>query len=342
MMRLHTQAVTAMLALCLAMAGCGGGDTATEGAERTTGGESPGVAMGSGSDGAPTSGVGGDTVGEGASNPWGATQAEQCQRPARPVMSSRARKDFDRGVEAAHNGDAKRAQGSFEDALKRDPGAYAALYNLGVLADRAGDERKARSDYQKSLAVLSDYEPAARGIATIELRRNNPQGAIAVVEPIASAHRTNLEIQALYAEVLVEARRYEEAWMAARRALKCDERFVPALIALEKASRAQGRDELADSILAQALEIDPDVAELHFLRGEQLRDEPGRLRDALQSYARAVQLRPDYAEARMALGVLLLAGGNYPEFSGGILGFFDSVGEFDSLKDFVQSGSTIK
>ena len=32
-----------------------------------------------------------------------------------------------------------------------------------------------------------------------------------------------------------------------------------------KASRAQGRDELADSILEQALEVDPNVAELHFL-----------------------------------------------------------------------------
>ena len=111
---------------------------------------------------------------------------------------------------------------------------------------------------------------------------------------------------------MVEARRLEEAWMAARRALKCDERFVPALIALVKASRAQGRDELADSILAQAMEVDPNVAELHYLRGERLVAEPGQLREAMAAYERAVQLRPNYAEARMALGVQLLAGGNYP------------------------------
>ena len=32
----------------------------------------------------------------------------------------------------------------------------------------------------------------------------------------------------------------------------------------------------------------------------------------MAAYERAVQLRPDFAEARMALGIQLLAGGNYP------------------------------
>ena len=61
------------------------------------------------------------------------------------------------------------------------------------------------------------------------------------MEPIARDYPTNLHVQALYAEVLVEAGRYQEAWMAARKALRCDERFVPAMIALVKASLAQGR-----------------------------------------------------------------------------------------------------
>ena len=226
-------------------------------------------------------------------------------------MSSKAEKAFKRGIKAAQGGDAAAASEYFREALKKDERAYPASYNLGVLADRAGDERKALRYYQQSLQSLPDYEPAARGIATIEIRRGDTAGAVASVEPIARDYRTNLEMQALYAEVLVEARRYDEAWMAARRALRCDERFVPALIALVKASRAQGRDELADSILSQALSIDDNVAELYFLSGEKLKNEPGKLREALQAYERAVELRPDYAEARMALGIQLLAGGNY-------------------------------
>ena len=244
-------------------------------------------------------------------NPWGATRAEQCARPARPTIASKAQKEIEGGVRAAADGDAERAAQRFQAALKRDANAYPALYNLGVLADRAGDEETAIEEYTRALRVLPDYEPAARGIATIYLRRGKAQQALAVVEPLANASRANLEMQALYAEMLVEVRRFDEAWMAARRALKCDERFVPALIALTKASRAQGRDELADSILDQALQVDPKVAELHFLDGERLKGEPGRLRDAMTAYERAVQLRPDYAEARMALGIQQLASGNY-------------------------------
>jgi len=180
-----------------------------------------------------------------------------------------------------------------------------------VLADRAGREGDAINYYRRALGVVPDFEPAARGITTIHLRRGQVQEAVATVEPLANEYRANLEMQALYAELLVEARRLDEAWMAARRALKCNERFVPALIALVKASRAQGRDELADSILEQAMEVDSQVAELHFMRGQTLQAEPGGLREAMAAFERAVQLRPDYAEARMALGIQLLAGGNY-------------------------------
>lgn len=293
--------IGAMLLMLLATYGCKGKSASEPGtSESTSGGEAPAGAGGAPSDAAE------------AKSPWGATRAEQCRRKAQPTMSSKAKKAFDAGVRAAARNDRTAAEASFQAALDRDANAYPALYNLGVLADREGNEQDATSYYQRALRILPDYEPAVRGISTIQIRRNQVQAAVATVEPLANEYRANLEMQALYAEVLVEARRFDEAWMAARRALKCDERFVPALIALVKASRVQGRDELADSILEQAMEVDPDVAELHFLRGEKLEAEPGQLREAMAAYERAIQLRPSYAEALMALGIQLLAGGNYP------------------------------
>lgn len=291
-------------AVIVAAYGCKGEPQSAASGESTTGGELP-----SGAVGEPGEGIG---LSEAEASPWGATRAEQCRQQPRPSMSAKATKTFEQGVRSAAQGDTAAAELSFQQTLKRDPGAYQALYNLGVLADRQGNEQVAMDYYRRALEILPDYEPAARGISTILLRRGQVQEALAIVEPLANAYRANLEMQALYAELLVETRRLEEAWLAARRALKCDERFVPALIALVKTSRAQGRDELADSILDQALEIDSTVAQLHFLDGERLEGEPGRLRDALAAYERAVELRPDYAEARMALGIQLLAGGNYP------------------------------
>jgi tetratricopeptide (TPR) repeat protein len=247
-----------------------------------------------------------------AASPWGQTRAEKCRPPARRPLDRKARVPFEAGALAAASYDIGTATAKFEKALDLDPQAYPALYNLGVLSDRAGEEAKARDFYRRALRAQPDYEAAARGLVAIALRKEQVGEALDIVQPLATEYPTNLHLQALYAEVLVEARRYEEAWMAGRQALRCDERFVPALTALVKASLAQGREELADSILEQALAIDPNVAELHFLQGERLKDEPGRLREAMASYERAVELRPDYAEARMALGVQLLAGGNYP------------------------------
>ena len=312
-MRMLPKTAVLIAAMLLASYGCKGSSASEPVAlEPSSGGELPEGAVEPGAQGDPDQAGTDQMTSLEEQSPWGATHAEQCRRPARPTMSSKAKRAFDKGVSAAAAGDSGAAESDFKSALDRDPNAYPALYNLGVLADRAGNERDAANYYQRALGLLPDYEPAARGISTIQIRRGQVQGAVATVEPLANQYRANLEMQALYAEILVEARRYDEAWMAARRALKCDERFVPALIALLKASRAQGRDELADSILDQALEVDPQIAELHFLDGERLKTEPGRLREAMAAYERAVQLRPSYAEARMALGIQLLAGGNYP------------------------------
>jgi tetratricopeptide (TPR) repeat protein len=300
MMRLAASTALWMAAALFSVYGCKGESPTA--AEPTTGGETT----------AEASLPSGGTSAAGAASPWGATRAEQCRRPARAAIDSKAKKPFDEGVRAAAANDAAKARTSFEQALKRDPNAYPALYNLGVLADRAGNEGEAIDFYRRALRIVPDYEAAARGLTTIQIRRGQLQGAVAMLEPLANEHRANLEIQVLYAELLVEAKRFDEAWMAARRALQCDERFVPALVALVKASRAQGRDELADSILEQAMQIDPRVAELHYLRGQKLQSEPGGLREAMAAYERAVELRPDYAEARMALGIQHLAGGNYP------------------------------
>ncbi|MEM9071308.1 MAG: tetratricopeptide repeat protein [Myxococcota bacterium] len=256
---------------------------------------------------------GGAAEPEEPANPWGATRAEQCRRPERRAMNGAARRAFDQGVQAASSGRVADARRSFQRALSEDRNAYKAAYNLGVLADRSGQANRAMEFYRQALRIQSDYERAVEGMVTIHLRRNAVPDAMALVEPLARANPTNLHLQALYAEVLVRAERYEQAWSAARRALRCDERFVPALIAVVKASLAQGRKELAQSILNQALTIQDNNAELHFIKGSLLRDEPGRFRDSLTEFQRAVQLRPDYAEARMALGVAQLAGGNYNE-----------------------------
>lgn len=248
-----------------------------------------------------------------AESPWGRPETESGEAlPARRPISGSARDAYRRGIEAGQRGDTEAARRAFEEALRADPSAFRAAYNLGVLADRSGNPDGALTHYRQALRIQPDYERAAEGIVTIWVRRGQPANAVSEIEPLARRWVRNLHMQAVYGEALVHANRPEDAVQAARTALRRDERFVPAMIVLIKANLRLGRTELAESILDQALSIDQNNAELHFLKGRRFQEQ-GQLGQALQSYRRAVELRPDYADARMALALQLLQGANYAE-----------------------------
>ncbi|MEM9191737.1 MAG: tetratricopeptide repeat protein [Myxococcota bacterium] len=325
------------LLLALGLSGCPddeeGTTSAEAGGDTTSGGENTGIdpAAGGGSetdpgwDGDPDDPGGGGETGSGTEggsetepeepgSAWGSPVAETGRPlPPRRPMNASARQSYQSGINAAQAGSVSQARQSFEAALSADSNAYKAAYNLGVLADRAGNERQALEFYQRALRIQADYERAAEGIVAIYVRRGDVPQAISFIEPLARQWERNLYLQALHAETLVHANRLDDAVLAARRALRRDERFVPAMVAIVKASLRRGRNELAETVIDQALRIDDNDAELHYLRGRMLLEEEGRLRGALAELRRAVELRPDYVEARMALGIQLLTGANYTE-----------------------------
>jgi tetratricopeptide (TPR) repeat protein len=246
-------------------------------------------------------------------SPWGAPDAESGKPlPARPKMNAAAEKAFKQGTAAAKKDDLPGARAAFEQALAADPRAYAAAYNLGVIADRQGQTNQAQQAYARALKIQPDFEDAVEGMVSIDLRQGAPEQAVAHAQPVATQWERNLWLQAILAQALVEANRLDEAEQIARKALRRDERFVPAMVALANASIRRGRLELADSILEQAIAVKPNYAELHFLQGKRHQQE-GRLAQALTAYRKAAELRPSYSEARMALGVQYMAAGNYAE-----------------------------
>jgi len=286
----------------------GGGGSMPDGdletvADSGSGGDSGGGTGTSGTDDSDPSGE----------SPWGRPEAETGRPlPPRQPMNGSARSAYRQGLQAASQGNLSQAQEAFERALRADGNAFKAAYNLGVLADRQGRETQAIQHYERALRIQADYERAILGIARIYIRRGDTGRAVSFVRPLADQWERNLHVQAIYGDVLVAANRPEEAIQAARRALRRDERFVPAMVVLVKANLALSRNELAESILDQAITTDDDNAELHYIRAR-LHQDQGNLGPALQSYQRAIQLNPAYVEARMALGLQQLASGNYTE-----------------------------
>lgn len=247
----------------------------------------------------------------GTPSPWGAPDAESgTPLPPRKAMAAAAVPLYRQGLALASSGDVTGAQQALERAAQADPKSYEVATALGIVADRGGQPNKALAQYRRALTLQPDYERAADGAVKLYLRSGDTAGAIAFVEPLAKRWERNLSLQAIYAEALVAADRLDEAEAVARKALKRDERFVPAMVAIARSSLRRGREELADFVLQQAVAIDPSNAEVHFLMGQSA-ERSGQVTAAMESFRKAAQLRPEYAEARTALGIQYLAAGNY-------------------------------
>ena len=97
-----------------------------------------------GNGGGTGAGTGGGTSPEGdQESPWGRPEADTGRPlPPRRPMNGSAQAAYRRGLQAAASGDSAQAQQAFQEALRADGNAYKAAYNLGVLADRAGQLRR--------------------------------------------------------------------------------------------------------------------------------------------------------------------------------------------------------
>ena len=247
------------------------------------------------------------------SSEWGDPESESgTPLPERSQLSGGAVSAYQRGIQLAARGDLNGAKSALEEAYRADPKSAQVLVALGIVADRSGQANQALGYYRKALSYQPDYERAVDGAVKMYVRSGNPTAAVRFAEPVARSWERNLELQAVYGDALIAAKRYEEAERVARAALRRDERHVPAMIVLARASLARGRQELAASIIEQAAGIDSNHPELLFMQGQAAAKED-RVAEALEAYRKAVKADPEYAEARTALGMQYMAGGNYAQ-----------------------------
>ncbi len=243
--------------------------------------------------------------------------------PARPEMNSAARESYRQGLSAAQQGNLAAAREAFDRALSNDARAFAAAYNAGIIAERQGQDPQADSYYQRALTIQPDYELAVVARSRLLVRQRRVNEAVQLASGISSRFPGNFLVRAEYARLLVTAERYDEAVSEARAILRIDERNVAAKMAVAEAFRARGRTDNALAIIDDLINgSDPNHpnngpgtndARAHYLRAllriEVNRDVPG----AIQSFTRAVELDPQYAEAHNNLGVYLLQAGNVPQ-----------------------------
>jgi Tfp pilus assembly protein PilF len=213
---------------------------------------------------------------------------------------------FGRAARAAEQGNAATAERELREALAREPRADFAWTNLGILQERTGVQ-EAEASYRKALAFSPDQDRAWDALGRLMCRTGRCDAFIresrARTQKRPGAHGPRNAL----AFALVQTGNLEEAATEAKRVLKDDERNVRAMQVLAQVFARQKKWELARTVLENARLIDPRDAATHNALGlVQLQLKTSTLRaQAMESFATAARLKPDFAEALSNHGAIL-------------------------------------
>jgi Tfp pilus assembly protein PilF len=293
------------LALCLTLAACGGGASATKGAEAPT----------QTSTGTTPPATGPTPAGEQYAVSDTPTNGDSSAN--RPKMNAAAQAAYNAGMDAFKKGDLAGAKNQFTQATQADPKAYQAFYSLGVVRERTNETSGALTAYRQATTVVPDYEPAIVAYAVFLARTGKPDDAIDFLNQRQASMPKSAAVTAAQAEVKSIQGNSGEAQRLAQEALKLNPDYRPAMVTLARDHYRSRRLDLALYALKGILDgygeenppRDKNNAEAHLIRGL-IYKEQGLRGPSIQELQKALELRPDLVEARVQLSSYFLEAGN--------------------------------
>ncbi len=203
----------------------------------------------------------------------------------------------------------------WRDTLAKNPNAWMAHNNLGVMLMRAGTLSEAITEFRASLRINPDNLDVLKNLGATLMQLGRMQEAI---EP----WEDTLRIDPSYAEahynlgiILRQTGRHREAIEHYEQALRIKPDYAEAHNNLGTTLNKLGQTQEAIGHWEQALRIKPDFAEVHYNLGLAFL-QVGRIQEAIEHYERALRLKPDYADAHYSLGIALSRAGRVPEAIG--------------------------
>ncbi len=276
MKQLGTLALTLGLASSLVLAGCGGGAS-----KRTTAG-------------------------------GGATAAVK-RDPVKPA----AAKEMEAGLRALRLGGAEApatAKARFQEAVRIDPSLWEAWHNLGVIAYGEGDDDDAIASFGKALsgnpANVQSQLGRAEAHRSAGRQREARADYEAVLKGLADDDPLRRDSSARLASLLRDQGQYDDAIEVLRNTLRVAGANARIYSELGQIYIGQKRLELAQLVLAKALELDDkDPGVYNALAILALRQ--GKAQEAFERFDRAVSLDANYTDARINKAAVLLDAGDY-------------------------------
>ncbi len=206
-----------------------------------------------------------------------------------------------------------------EQALKQKPDFASAYKTLGSISQAQGNLAKAKHWYTKALEIQPDFAEVYTNLATLYTEKKDWKRALLCYQKATSmqvqtpkttnSERTDLnceiddiEVYIQGAEAFYAQRKFEKAAVACQRIIKVKQ-DARAYKICGNARQAQGKVEEAKNWYAKAIEIDPDFAEAYTNLGTLYAQEQ-EWQPAIVCYKKAIALQPNLASTHRNLARL--------------------------------------
>lgn len=205
------------------------------------------------------------------------------------------------------------AKARLKDAVAIDPKLWEAHHDLGIIALREGDDDAAIEHFTRALAIKS-HTPSLLGRAEAHRHAGHRRDARADYEAAIRAadedDPNRRDASARLASLLRDAGEYDDAVALLRETVRVGGVNAKIYTELGLIYMQQKRPELAQLVLAKALELDAkDPAIYNALA--MLAQRSGKAQEAFQLFDQAVSLDASYIDARFNKATVLLDAGDY-------------------------------
>jgi tetratricopeptide (TPR) repeat protein len=180
-------------------------------------------------------------------------------------IPDKARKEFDKGNDAAAKGDSKKASEHYQRAIGLYPKYAMAYNNLGVIYMKGNDRVQARDVWNKALEADPNLATANANVARLDIMENNFSPAIPLLERALAVQPNAGEVLLLMSEAQFLTGHFDQALVYARKVQGIDhQKYAMARIIAGRALEAQNHPELARveyEVLLKEAPSAPEAAE---------------------------------------------------------------------------------
>jgi tetratricopeptide (TPR) repeat protein len=211
---------------------------------------------------------------------------------------------YNLGILLVNRGRSDEVMAHFSEALRLQPDDADAHYNLGVALEKQGRLKEAMAHFSEAVRLRPDYADTHYSMAVILARQNKFKEAISHYSNALRVNPTYAEAHNNLGVALFSLGELDKAIEHYRTALKLDPNFGKAHNNLGNALIQKGKLDEAIAHYSRALEIRAHYPEAHNNLGVALARQ-GKIDAAIVQFEKALQLKPDYAQARANLVLAL-------------------------------------